>query len=115
MANKNTFRKLFAMVAVLTCGIMFLLLIVFPTAYGQSSTTTTSNTDVGLGLLAAGVAIAGSCVGAGYAVGKAASSAAAAIVERPASFGPLLILAGLGEGIAIYGLLVAFQILSKIP
>ncbi len=64
--------------------------------------------------MAAGLAITGSCIGAGYAVAKAASAAAAAIVERPGAFGPMLILAGLGEGIAIYGLLVAFQILSKI-
>lgn len=116
-AIMKSFRRYFAMVTFLTVVIMILLLIFAPAVYGQSSTSTTSSssTDVGIGLLAAGVAIAGSCVGAGYAVGKAASSAAAAIVERPAAFGPMLILAGLGEGIAIYGLLVAFQILSKIP
>lgn len=80
----------------------------------QAQATTSTGTDTGLGLLAAGLAITGSCIGAGYAVAKAASAAAAAIVERPGAFGPMLILAGLGEGIAIYGLLVAFQILSKI-
>lgn len=80
----------------------------------QSQATTTSGTDNGIGLMAAGLAITGSCIGAGYAVAKAASAAAAAIVERPGAFGPMLILAGLGEGIAIYGLLVAFQILSKV-
>lgn len=123
MAAKNSFRRRFALATILTFVIMLPLLIFIPAVFSQSSTTTTTSTtttsvtnnDIGLGLIGAGLAIAGSCIGAGYAVGKAASSAAAAIVERPATFGPLLILAGLGEGIAIYGLLIAFQILSKIP
>ena len=123
MAAKNSFRRRLALATILTFVIMLPLLIFIPAVFSQSSTTTTTSTtttsvtnnDIGLGLIGAGLAIAGSCIGAGYAVGKAASSAAAAIVERPATFGPLLILAGLGEGIAIYGLLIAFQILSKIP
>ncbi len=123
MAAKNSFRMRFTLATILTFVIMLPLLIFIPAVFSQSSSTTTTSTtttsvtnnDIGLGLIGAGLAIAGSCIGAGYAVGKAASSAAAAIVERPATFGPLLILAGLGEGIAIYGLLIAFQILSKIP
>ena len=98
---------------------LFALSTAVPAVFAQSVTSTAtaqgSNIENGLGLLAAGLAITGSCVGAGYAVGKAASAAAAAIVEKPGAFGPMLILAGLGEGLAIYGLLVAFQILSKIP
>jgi V/A-type H+/Na+-transporting ATPase subunit K len=116
--KKNPLPRRFTLLIVLMFVVVLPLVFILPIAFGQSTQTTTSQTasgsDSGLGLLAAGVAIAGSCAGAGYAVGKAASSAAAAIVERPATFGPLLILAGLGEGIAIYGLLVAFQILSKI-
>lgn len=118
MTGKSSFRRRFAVVTLVTLAVMIPLAIAVPTVLAQaSSQTTTSPSDLqgGLGLLAAGLAISGSCIGAGYAVGKASSSAAAAIVERPGTFGPMLILAGLGEGIAIYGLLVAFQILSKIP
>jgi V/A-type H+-transporting ATPase subunit K len=102
----------------------FNLLVVFPAIVGisyaveapsQAQTSTGSDLAIGLGMLGAGLAIAGSCIGAGIAVGYAASAGAAAIVERPGVFGSILILAGLGEGIAIYGLLVAFQILGKIP
>jgi V/A-type H+/Na+-transporting ATPase subunit K len=120
-APSNPFRKQVILVSTLMLAVALVLFLRMPAAYGQSTTQTTTTTstaltsDNGIGLVAAGVAIAGSCLGAGYAVGKAASSAAAAIVEKPSVFGPLLILAGLGEGIAIYGLLVAFQILSKIP
>ncbi len=124
ITRRNPLPRHFTLIIVLMLVVVLPLLLILPLAFGQSSTQTTSqtttqattagNSDSGIGLLAAGVAIAGSCAGAGYAVGKAASSAAAAIVERPAAFGPLLILAGLGEGIAIYGLLVAFEILSKV-
>ncbi len=69
----------------------------------------------GIGLLAAGVAVAGSCLGAGIAISGAASAGAAAIAERPETSVWVLILAGLGEGIAIYGLLIAILILGKLP
>jgi len=69
----------------------------------------------GLGLLAAGVAVAGSCLGAGIAISGAASAGAAAIAERPETSIWVLILAGLGEGVAIYGLLIAIIILGKLP
>jgi V/A-type H+-transporting ATPase subunit K len=69
----------------------------------------------GIGLLAAGVAVAGSCLGAGIAIYGAASAGAAAIAERPETSVWVLILAGLGEGVAIYGLLIAILILGKLP
>jgi V/A-type H+-transporting ATPase subunit K len=69
----------------------------------------------GIGLLGAGVAVAGSCVGAGIAISGAASAGIAAIVERPEASVWVLILAGLGEGVAVYGLLIAILILGKLP
>jgi V/A-type H+-transporting ATPase subunit K len=69
----------------------------------------------GIGLLGAGVAVAGSCIGAGIAISGAASAGAAAIAERPETSVWVLILAGLGEGVAIYGLLIAILILGKLP
>jgi len=69
----------------------------------------------GLGLLSAAIAVGGSCLGAGIAIYGAASAGAAAIAERPETSVWVLILAGLGEGVAIYGLLIAIIILSKLP
>jgi V/A-type H+-transporting ATPase subunit K len=69
----------------------------------------------GIGLMSAAIAVGGSCVGAGIAIYGAASAGAAAIAERPESSIWVLILAGLGEGVAIYGLLIAIIILSKLP
>jgi len=72
-------------------------------------------TQYGLGLLGAAIAVAGSCLGAGIAIYGAASAGAAAIAERPETSIWVLILAGLGEGVAIYGLLIAILILGKLP
>ena len=47
---------------------------------------------------------------AGYAVGKIGVAAIASATEKPEIFGRTIIFAGLAEGIAIYGLLVAFLI-----
>jgi V/A-type H+-transporting ATPase subunit K len=117
MTSRISFRKRFALATLATLFVTVPLAVVMPAVLAQANTQTTTSSDLGtgLGLLAAGIAITGSCIAAGYAVAKASSSAAAAIVESPGSFGPMLIFAGLAEGIAIYGLLVAFQILSKIP
>lgn len=69
----------------------------------------------GLGLLAAAIAVAGSCLGAGLAIYGAASAGAAAMAERLETSVWVLILAGLGEGVAIYGLLIAIMILGALP
>jgi len=58
------------------------------------------------------VSIAG--IGAGYAVGVAGAAAASAVTEKREVFGSVLLIVVLGEGIAIYGLLVAILILLLI-
>jgi V/A-type H+-transporting ATPase subunit K len=83
----------------------------------QNSTTPPDSflSQYGLSLMAAAVAVAGSCLGAGIAISGAASAGAAAIAERPEASIWVLILAGLGEGVAIYGLLIAILIIGKLP
>jgi V/A-type H+/Na+-transporting ATPase subunit K len=98
---------------------LFSLQLVFGTAIkvgtAQQVLPTEFYSQYGLGLLSAAVAVGGSCIGAGIAIYGAASAGAAAIAERPESSIWVLILAGLGEGVAIYGLLIAIIILSKLP
>jgi V/A-type H+-transporting ATPase subunit K len=50
---------------------------------------------------------------AGIAVGIAGAAAIGAITEKPESLGRVLIFVGLGEGIAIYGLIISFMILTQ--
>ena len=81
----------------------------------QGQIPTEFYSQYGMGLLAAAIAVAGSCLGAGIAIYGAATAGAAAIAERPETSIWVLILAGLGEGVAIYGLLIAIMILGKLP
>jgi V/A-type H+-transporting ATPase subunit K len=51
-------------------------------------------------------------IGAGIAVGIAGAAAIGAITEKPEVLGRTLIFVGLAEGIAIYGLIISFLILT---
>ncbi len=67
-----------------------------------------------VGLIAAAASIGLSAIGGGIAVASAAPAAIAATSEDPKAFGKSLIFVALGEGIALYGLLVSIMIFSKI-
>src|SRR5512140_2339108 len=62
--------------------------------------------------LAAAISTGLACVGAGIAVAGSGAAAVGAIAEKPESFGRSLIFVGLSEGIAIYGLIIAFLVLN---
>jgi V/A-type H+-transporting ATPase subunit K len=67
-----------------------------------------------LGVLAAALSTALAALGAGFAVAKVGAAAIGALTEKPELFGRLLILVGLAEGIAIYGLIVSILILNRL-
>jgi V/A-type H+/Na+-transporting ATPase subunit K len=64
-------------------------------------------------LLGAAIAVAGSTIGAGIAVAYAGAAALAAMSERPEVFGRAMVIVGLAEGIAIYGLIVGIILIGK--
>ena len=66
------------------------------------------------GFMSAALVTGLSCIGAGIAVAAASSSALGAISEDPTIMGKALIFVALAEGIALYGLLVAFSILGRL-
>lgn len=63
-------------------------------------------------VIAAAIAASFSTLAAGYAVAVVGSAAVGALAEKPDLLGRVLILVGLAEGIAIYGLIVAVLILN---
>jgi V/A-type H+-transporting ATPase subunit K len=67
----------------------------------------------GQALIGAAIAVAGSSIGASIAVAYTGSTALAAISERPELFGRAMVVVGLAEGIAIYGLVIAIILISK--
>jgi V/A-type H+-transporting ATPase subunit K len=67
----------------------------------------------GMALLAAAIAVAGSSIGAAIAVAYTGAAALAAMSERPELFGRAMVIVGLAEGIAIYGLIVAIILIGR--
>ena len=65
----------------------------------------------GLGFIAAALATGLSALGAGIAVAAAAPAAIGAFSENEKNFGKSMIFVALGEGVAIYGLLISIFII----
>jgi len=86
---------------------------------GVADVTTTVAQEGGSGssssaaLLGAAIAVAGSSLGAAFAVAYTGAAALAAMSERPELFGRAMVIVGLAEGIAIYGLIVAIILIGK--
>lgn len=74
----------------------------------------TARASDGLGLIGAGLVTGLSGIGGGIAVAAAAPAAIGATAEDPKAFGKSLIFVALGEGVALYGLLISILILAKI-
>lgn len=66
------------------------------------------------GLMAAALSTGLSALAAGFAVARVGSAAVGLMAEKPELFGRALILVGLAEGIAIYGLIVSILILNRL-
>lgn len=82
-------------------------------AKAAAATTVTSSGSNTAALLGAGIAVAGSTIGAGIAVAYAGAAALAAMSERPEVFGRAMVIVGLAEGIAIYGLIIGVLLIGK--
>ncbi len=99
-------------------GIMLTAIIVpvggFVSAAAEEGVKAQLSTGTGLGYLAAALAVGLSCVGAGIAVGSGTPAAIGATSEDPKNFVKALIFVVLGEGIALYGLLISILIISNI-
>lgn len=70
--------------------------------------------SVGMGYLSAALAVGLGSIGCGIALANAAPAAIGAVSEEPSSFGKALIFVALGEGVALYGFLIAFMIINKL-
>jgi V/A-type H+/Na+-transporting ATPase subunit K len=113
-APPRGFRRLLALnaltlLAALALAALLLLGVVEP----AQAATGASGSSSWAALLGAGIAVAGSTIGAGFAVAYTGAAALAAVSEKPEMFGRSLVIVGLAEGIAIYGLVVAIILIGK--
>ena len=94
-------------------GALLVLVLTAGPSGAATSTAVKSSASSGSALLGAAIAVAGSSLGAAIAVAYTGSAALAAISERPELFGRAMVIVGLAEGIAIYGLIVAVILIGK--
>lgn len=118
-SGRAALRVFLALDGVLFVGVLVVLLLVFtghtaaaavPPDPAQAASVPATN---GAALLGAAISVAGSSVGAAIAVAYTGAAALAAISERPELFGRAMVIVGLAEGIAIYGLIVAVILIGK--
>ena len=104
-------------------GLMLLLSLLLPLSGYAFAGEVSSSADVEAAVagsyswayIAAALATGLGSIGAGIAVAAAAPAAIGALAENDSTFGKAVIFVGLGEGLAIFGLLVSILILQKVP
>lgn len=98
-------------------GALVALATALPGGPASAATVATQTAEpAGIGgsaLIAAAIAVAGSSIGAAFAVAYTGSAALAAMSERPEIFGRAMVVVGLAEGIAIYGLIIAIILIGR--
>ena len=111
-AKRRLTYNLFGFGVVMLAGLfMPAFALAAPAETADAVTTAVGITDAAIKAIAAAAAVGLAGIGGGLAVGPAASAAIGAMAEDSSTFGKSLIFVALGEGIAIYGLLVSFLIL----
>ena len=117
VSMKNAKQKMIAQIA-LFAGVFAVMLVFnahqFTAQAANDAAASGDGFAKGLGYIAAALAVGASSIGAGWAVAKAAPAALGAVSENPDNFGRAIIFVALGEGIAIYGLLISILILNNL-
>ena len=112
-ANLRIPTMVLAAASIVAIGVTILMFQAEPAA-AQAAASTAANAAVApWAMMAAAIAAGLSTLAAGYAVASVGSAAVGALAEKPELLGRVLILVGLAEGIAIYGLIVAVLILNR--
>lgn len=83
-------------------------------ADGGTAAAAVDSGSKGLGYISAGLSTGLSCIGGGIAVGGSAPAAIGATSEDPKNFGKSIIFVALGEGCALYGMLISIMIITSL-
>ena len=83
-------------------------------AFATGEADMVTNSASGLGYLAAALSTGLAAIGAVIGVGQAGSAAIGAISEDSSILGKTLIILGLAEGVAIYGLVISIMIIQRL-
>ncbi len=116
----NPILKRFLKMQILVLFGAFLLSFLTATTLSALGSTTSLNAsftqgDLGGVAIGSGLAIGLAGLGAGVGMGTASSAIVGAISEKPEMFGRSFIFVILIEAIAIYGLVISFILIGKLP
>lgn len=114
--NKRRYKATIASNAIMFFGTLALAVIMMSASPVMAAEAANTGYTIGDGLAFIGAALATglSGIGGGIAVASAASAALGALSEDSSILGKSLIFVGLAEGVALYGLIISFMILSKL-
>ncbi len=111
--TKKRYKKSLAMNCAAFFGLLMITAVV--TLSGASTASAaTGEAASGLGFIGAALAVGLSGIGSGVAVASSASAALGALSEDSSVFGKSLIFVAMAEGIALYGLIIAFMIIGAL-
>ncbi|MEU8514641.1 ATP synthase subunit C [Kitasatospora sp. NPDC048722] len=112
--GRAALRWLLGVNAAVLAGALVLLVTVLTGPADAAGPAAASGSGSGsAALIGASIAVAGASIGAAIAVAYTGAAAIAAISERPELFGRAMVIVGLAEGIAVYGLVVAVLLIGK--
>ncbi|MEV0173552.1 ATP synthase subunit C [Streptomyces sp. NPDC050803] len=114
--SRAVLRSVLAADAALFAGALALLIVALSGGSASADAATAAAESSGsdtAALIGAAIAVAGASIGAAIAVAYTGAAALAALSERPELFGRAMVIVGLAEGIAIYGLVVAIILIGK--
>ena len=114
MTTNKAAAAVAAFLTLITAVLGTAALLLGSTTLAAEATSAVAPEVIRWGMMAAAIAAGLSAVGAAYAVAHVGSAAVGALAQKPELLGRVLILVGLAEGIAIYGLIVAILILNRI-
>ena len=112
-ANLRIPTLVLAAASIVAIGVTILMFQIEPAAAQSAARAAADSSVAPWAMMAAAIAAGLSTLAAGYAVASVGSAAVGALAEKPELLGRVLILVGLAEGIAIYGLIVAVLILNR--
>ena len=108
-------RPLFIQIGIFFTLLFFALLFLGGTALAASTSPEAMAAGIsigqGLAYIGAALAVGLSGIGGGIAVAASASAAIGAISENERAFGKAMVFVAMAEGVALYGLIVAFLII----
>ncbi len=119
VTTSNAKKRLIMQISIFAGVFLIAIVSQFNSMAALANETTTVNGIVGtnaqgMGFLAAALSTGFSALGAGIAVAAAAPAAIGAISENSDNFGKAIIFVALGEGVAIYGLLISILIMNNL-